>query len=340
MHGVGIFEGSIGIGKGICVLHAHGKDVSRQRIIGQSWDLGSWTFVGDSVEGLAKMYLGSGHVDIAMLCGVGQRENCGELRMDAPVVVPPRVVGLLGENQPPPQRSGPPTVKQQQQQQQNRWAGLNKQNKQPGPPGAGVGSFNAGRVDDGGGNSDLILQLLQSILSPEDFSKYEKVLSPPKAEKTKRREEALLEKVQTQERLEKQEMGHVEQISKHEYNLEQERKMLQEVRSTLATVRDEVVALRALVADPTEPSGHEIQPPLPPPLHPPPVIEEVVEPEETQLVVEVQPAEMPIDDDEMESGSERHIPQKDDKKRCASEEKKSMVIKKGKRVLLNPSTSS
>ena len=207
--------------------------------------------------------------------------------MDAPVLFPPRVAGPLGKSQPPPQRSGPPTfsLKQQQQQQQNRWAGFSKQNKQPGPPGAGVGPFNASKTEDAGGNSDLIraLQLLQSILSPEDFSKYEKVLAPPKAEKAKRREEALLEKVQTQERLERQEMGHVEQISRHEHDLEQQRKMLQEVRSRLATVREKVAALRVLVADPSELVGNEVQPPLPPPLHPPPVIEEIVEPEETKF---------------------------------------------------------
>ena len=90
------------------------------------------------------------------------------------------------------------------------------------------------------------------------------MLSPPNAEKTKRREEALLEKVQTLERFEKQEMGHVEQISKPEHNLEQQKLMLQDVRLRLATVRDEVSALRALVADPSEPVGTEVQPPLPP----------------------------------------------------------------------------
>ena len=71
--------------------------------------------------------------------------------------------------------------------------------------------MNAAKTEDTG-TSDLsrALQLLQSVLSPEDFSKYEKVLSRPKAEKAKRRDEALFEKVQTQERLEKQETGHCE----------------------------------------------------------------------------------------------------------------------------------
>ena len=99
------------------------------------------------------------------------------------------------------------------------------------------------------------LQRLQNILSQEDFSKYEKVLTPPKAEKAKRREEALLEKVQAQERLEKQEIGHCEQNYKLEHNLEQQKSMLQEVRTRLQVVRDEVSAFMALVADPTELTG-------------------------------------------------------------------------------------
>ena len=44
----------------------------------------------------------------------------------------------------------------------------NKQNKQPGPPGGGVGSLSPGKTDDAAGNTDLVraLQLLQSVLSP------------------------------------------------------------------------------------------------------------------------------------------------------------------------------
>ena len=209
------------------------------------------------------------------------------------MVVPPRVVGPLGKNEPQQQKNTPPTfsVKQQQQQQQNRWASLNKQNKQPGPLGGGVGSFSPGKTEDAAGNTDLVRasQLLQNILTPEDFSKYEKVLTPPKAEKAKRREEALLEKVQTQERLEKQETGHVEHISKLEHNLEQQKLMLQEVRSRLGTVREEVSALRALVADPSEPNGNAVQPPLPSPLLPPPVIEE------TATQIDFEPENLPLE---------------------------------------------
>ena len=122
-----------------------------------------------------------------------------------------------------------------------------------------LGPFGGPKEDDTNA-SDLVraLQLLQNIYSPEDFSKYEKVLIPPKAEKAKRREEALLENVHTQERLEKQEMGYCEQINKLGHNLEQQRLMLQEVRTRLQVVRDEVSASRALVADPTEPTGQRL----------------------------------------------------------------------------------
>ena len=195
---------------------------------------------------------------------------------------------------------------------------------------------NTGKVEDIGNASDMIraLQLLQKILSPEDFEKYERVLNPPKAEKAKRREEALLEKVQTQERLEQQELGHVEQISKYEHNLEQQKLMLQEVRSRLATVREEVSALRALVADPTEPSGNEVQPPLPPPLNPPPVMEEI----ETQI--DIEPENLPLGerDEDMESEEWQSVSR--EKKRSGMEDKKSMVKKKGKKELPNHLPSS
>ena len=121
-----------------------------------------------------------------------------------------------------PQRNAPPTVSVKQQQQRQRQGGnQNKQYKQPGPlQGAGVGPFHAPKGEDKNA-SDLTraLQLWQSVVSAEDFSKYETVLTPPKARWTQRREEALLEEVQTQEHLEKQEMGHCEQISKLEDNL-------------------------------------------------------------------------------------------------------------------------
>ena len=83
--------------------------------------------------------------------------------------------------------------------------------------------------------------------------------------------------------------------------------MLQEVRLRLVAVRDDVSALRVLVADPSEPLGGEVQPPPPPPRHPPSVEgEEGQGPEVTQLDVDIQPANTPIgvdEDDDMDFGS-------------------------------------
>ena len=57
--------------------------------------------------------------------------------------------------------------------------------------------------------------------------------------------------MQSQGRLQKQEAGHVEQLAKLEQQITQHQKMLQDVRSKLEVVNDEVCALRVLVADPS-----------------------------------------------------------------------------------------
>ena len=85
----------------------------------------------------------------------------------------------------------------------------------PGPPGAGVGTP-PHAADSPAASEDLLgaLKLLQAVMSAEDFPKYEKMVVPPsRKERTKEREELLWEKVQSQNRLRKQEAGHVEQIA-------------------------------------------------------------------------------------------------------------------------------
>ena len=94
---------------------------------------------------------------------------------------------------------------------------------------------------------------------------------PSKEEMTKEREQLLWEKVQSQNRLRKQETGHVEQIAKLEADAAKQQTMLQGAREQLEAVNDEVCALRALVADPSVPSGPVPEPPpLPAPRTPPP----------------------------------------------------------------------
>ena len=108
------------------------------------------------------------------------------------------------------------------------------------------------------------LQLLQSVLTPEDFSKYEKKLVLPKQQKrVKLREREFLG-------AEKQEQKHLEMIAKHEHNLAQQKTMLESVRSQLAEVRDTVGALRALVSETKKPPINFVVPPFPPSRKPPP----------------------------------------------------------------------
>ena len=59
----------------------------------------------------------------------------------------------------------------------------------------------------------------------------------------------------------KQEAGHVEQIAKLEADATKQRAMLQSVREQFEAVNDEVCALRALVADPSVPTGPTPEPP-------------------------------------------------------------------------------
>ena len=141
-----------------------------------------------------------------------------------------------------------------------------------GPLGAGVVTPLAA-ADSPVAPGDLLraLKLLQTVMSAEDFSKYEKMVVPPsKEERTKEREQLLWEKVQFQNRLRKQEAGHVQQIAKLEADATKQRTMLQGVRGQLEAVNDEVCVMRALVADPSLPTGPAPEPPLPPPRTPPP----------------------------------------------------------------------
>ena len=178
--------------------------------------------------------------------------RCGAPRPDTPPAPAPwnagrargRSKGPLGRDPPSGPSSVPPTTREPRVVPPR------------GPPGAGVGTppRNAGS-DVPPGEMLGALKLLQAVMSAEDFSKYEKLVAPPsKEERTKEREQLLWEKVQSQNRLRKQEAGHVEQIAKLEADAAKQRAMLQSVREQLEAVNDEVCALRALVADPSVPS--------------------------------------------------------------------------------------
>ena len=133
--------------------------------------------------------------------------------------MPPRNLG----NVPPPQRS---------------------------PPGAGVGPISAdiGKKDEGG---DLVqaLSLLQKIMTPEDFVKYQLLVSPkPKPKPEKTREQELADKVKSLERKRSQEASHEGMIDKLELDLQRQRSMLREVVESIRQVDDEIKDLRVQVA--------------------------------------------------------------------------------------------
>ena len=161
-------------------------------------------------------------------------------------------VGPLGRKPPPAAGQVPPTTRKPQVVPPR------------GPPGAGVGGPPTPETPPSPPPEELVkaLQLFQSVLSPEDFSKYEKKLVPPKQqERVKLRERELLEAVEMQANYEKQEQKHLELIAKHEHKF----------GTATAEVRDTVGAIRAVVSETREPPNNPVVPPFPPPREPPPV---------------------------------------------------------------------
>ena len=232
------------------------------------------TFTVDSEEEVVRMCQGSGRVRNALrlvpgqcvkdAIGVGRHgmiclssEGKGNGKMDV-------AVGPLGRKPPSTAGNVPPTTRAPQVVPPR------------GPPGAGVGSPPTPESPPSPPSEELVkaLQLFQSVLTPEDFSKYEKKLVPAKQqERVKLRELELLEAVERQANYEKQEQKHLEMIAKHEHNLAQQKAMLESVRSQLAEVRDTVGALRALVSETKEPPISSVVPPLPPPRETPSPLE-------------------------------------------------------------------
>ena len=117
------------------------------------------------------------------------------------------------------------------------------------PPGAGVGPMSAdvGKRDEGG---DLVqaLSLLQKIMTPEDFDKYQLLISPKQKQNKNTREQELADKVKSQEKLRSQEASHKGQIDKLELDLQRHRDMLQGVLERIRAVDDEIKDLRVQVA--------------------------------------------------------------------------------------------
>ena len=99
------------------------------------------------------------------------------------------------------------------------------------------------------------LSLLQKIMTPEDFVKYQLLVTPkPKPGKT--REQELADRVKSLQRLRSQEATHKGQIDKLELDLQRHRDMLQGVLSRVRVESEECDELRAQVAQEKVPSDN------------------------------------------------------------------------------------
>ena len=159
----------------------------------------NWIGNGSNVEVLRRLRRGaSSYLEVPgqWECKVCQLA-CRSYKCDAPRYAVPdnRPMGPLGRAPPQSRSSGPPT--------RRHVPPRNKVNGNEPLPGAGVGSGSAGaEVGKKGEASELVqaLSLLQSIMSPEDFAKYQVLVAPkPKQEKT--REQELADRVKSWERL-------------------------------------------------------------------------------------------------------------------------------------------
>ena len=108
---------------------------------------------------------------------------------------------------------------------------------------------NVPRKKDEGGDLVQALSLLQKIMTPEDFVKYQLLVSPkPKPKPEKTREQELADKVKSLERYRSQEASHKGLIDKYELDLQRQRNMLRGVVEQIRLVEDEIKDLRVQVA--------------------------------------------------------------------------------------------
>ena len=132
------------------------------------------------------------------------------------------------------------------------------------PPGAGVGpSPGSVEAEKKVEASEMLqaLSLLQRIMSPEDFVKYQVLVAPPKPGKT--REQELADRVKSLQRLRTQETTHRGQIDRLELDLQRHKDMLQGVLSRIRVESEECDELRAQVAKEKAPpadSGETVPP--------------------------------------------------------------------------------
>ena len=209
------------------------------------------------------------HLDIpgkweCKVCGATRcwpaRKRC--YRCDAPRDTVPNnlPMGPLGRAPPQSRSSGPPTRSSGPRHIPPRNSGTGSVP----PPGAGVGP-SPGRIETEkkAEASELLqaLSLLQRIMTPEDFVKYQ-VLVAPKPKPGRTREQELADRVKSLNRLRTQETTHRGQIDKLELDLQRHRDTLQGVLSRIRVESEECEELRAQVAREKPPSDNgEMIPP-------------------------------------------------------------------------------
>ena len=155
-------------------------------------------------------------------------------------------MGPWGRAPPQSRSSGPPTRSSGTRHIPHR----NPGNGSVPPPGAGVGPSPGGNEPEKKAEASELLQalsLLQRIMTPEDFVKYQ-VLVTPKSKLGKTREQDLADRVKSLQRLRTQEATHKSQIDKLELDLQRHRDMLQGVLSRIRVESEECDELRAQVA--------------------------------------------------------------------------------------------
>ena len=204
-----------------------------------------------NVQVLRRLRGGAGvHLDIpgqweCKVCGATRcwpaRKRC--YKCDAPRDTVPNnlPMGPLGRAPPQSRSSGPPTRSSGPRHVPPRDSGT---------AGAGVGPSPGGVEAEKKVEASEMLQalsLLQRIMTPEDFVKYQ-VLVAPKPKPGKTREQELADRVKSLHRLRTQETTHRGQIDKLEFDLQRHRDMLQGVLSRIRVESDECDELRAQVA--------------------------------------------------------------------------------------------
>ena len=222
----------------------------------------NWIVNGSNVQVLRRLRGGAGaYLDIPghWECKMYGATRCWPARKrcylcDAPRDTVPNNLSMGPSGRAPPQSrsSGPPTRSSGPRHIPHRNSGTGSVPCR----GAGVGPSPGGNETEKRTEASELLQalsLLQRIMTPEDFVKYQ-VLVTPKSKPGKTREQELADREKSLQKLRTQEATHRGQIDKLELDLQRHRDMLQGVLSRFRVESEECDELRAQVLKEQAPS--------------------------------------------------------------------------------------